>query len=147
MQLDHATEFSIYLDQRPGELAGLLDMFRTAGVCVAALCVTEHNGRGLVRIVGEPEADLRGIGESLAERGLGPVVEARVLTVNIDERPSIMRDLATALADHEINIRYAYLAPGTTDRPTRCIFRVDDPERAEKTLGEMDWPADTPPSP
>ncbi len=57
------TEFTIYLAQRPGELAGLLEAIDAAGVDVAGLSVTEYNERGLVRLVGEPEESLRRVME------------------------------------------------------------------------------------
>lgn len=140
MTLFSLTEFSIYLDQRPGELAGLLGILRAAGVTVHALAVSEHNGRGLARLLGEPIPEFRRVAESLADRGIGPVVEAQVLGVNIDERPSVLIDLTTALADHAINLRYAYTAPARGGSPARLIFRVDDLDAVMSKLMAIDWP-------
>jgi hypothetical protein len=76
MKPQRLTEFSIYLDQRPGELAGVLDALAAAGVDLLALSVTEHNGRGLIRVLGEPIEQLRAVCESLIDSGVGPVVES-----------------------------------------------------------------------
>jgi hypothetical protein len=135
------TEFTVYLDQRPGELAGLLDAAASAGVDVRAISVSEHNGKGLVRVVGDPVERLRAVCESLMESGVGPIVESDVLSVSIENRPNALRDLATAMADQRINLRYAYLAPRQADRPTLCVFRVDDPEEVAAKIEAIDWPS------
>ena len=140
MHLERLTEFSIYLDQRPGELAGILDTFAATGVALDGFSVSEHQGRGLVRLVGGPVDAIRAFGEGLTERGLGPVIESEVMAADIDTRPSLLRDLATALADNGFNGRYAYvIRPGTT-RGARCVLRVDELDRAIETVEAMDWP-------
>ena len=140
MKPTRITEFSVYLDQRPGEFAGLLDAAVAAGVDVLAVSVSEHNGKGLVRVIGTPVEALRGVCESFVDSGVGPIVESEVLTVSIEKRPAAIRDLATAMADHRINLRYAYLMPGGGDRPTSCVFRVDDLEDVMATIEGIDWP-------
>ncbi len=149
MKPERLTEFSIYLDQRPGELAGVLDVLAAAGIEIHALSVAEHNGRGLIRLVAEPLEALRAVCESLTESGVGPVVESAVLAVRIDDRPSALRDLTTAMADRRINVRYAYLCPGRPGSPTLCVFRVDDLEEVIQQIDAIDWPGnghDTPPA-
>ena len=142
MKPEALTEFSIYLDQRPGELAGVLDAMAAAGVDVTSLAVAEHNGRGLIRLLGEPVEAMRRVCESLMESGVGPVVESGVLAVRVDDRPSAMRDLTTAMADRRINVRYAYMSPCRVDGQTvaRCVFRVDDLEAVQQQIESIDWP-------
>lgn len=140
MKPTRLTEFSVYLDQRPGEFAGLLDAAVAAGVEVLAVSVSEHNGKGLVRVIGSPVELLRSVCESFIESGVGPIVESEVLSVSIHNRPAAIRDLATAMADHRINLRYAYLMPGSGDRPPSCVFRVDDLDDVVTTIDSMDWP-------
>lgn len=133
-------EFSVYLDQRPGELAGLLDAAAAAGVDVRAVSVSELNGKGLVRLIGDPVESLRGVCESLIESGVGPIVESEVLAVSIENRPNALKDLATAMADRRINLRYAYLAPRHGQTPAHCVFRVDDLEGVQAQIESIDWP-------
>lgn len=133
-------EFSVYLDQRPGELAGLLDAAAAAGVDVRAVSVSELNGKGLVRLIGDPVEALRGVCESLIESGVGPIVESEVLAVSIENRPNALKDLATAMADRRINLRYAYLVPRNGQAPARCVFRVDDLEDVQSQIEAIDWP-------
>lgn len=130
MDAQTQTEFSIYLDQRPGELAGVLEALDAAGVEVRAVSVTDQNNRGLVRILAHPEERVREVFESLVEAGAGPAIESQVLVVSADNRPSAVRDVAAQLALGGVNVRYAYGAPGVNGSAGGCIFRVSDLERA-----------------
>ncbi len=139
MNARRETEFTIYLDQRPGELAGLLEAAAAAGVHVSTLSTAEHKDRGVVRVLGTPVDTLRHVMESLVESGVGPMVESEVLTVPIDGRPRLIRDLAVAMADHRVNVRYCYFAPAGNGDQARAVFRFDDIEAAEKVIIDLDW--------
>jgi len=134
------TEFTIYLAQRPGELAGVLEAAAAAGVDIHAVAVGEHADRGMVHLLGSPEEALRHVMESLVESGIGPVVESPVLAVAIDNRPGAVRDIAVLMADKRVNIRRAYMASGINGEASLCVFRFDDPEKAAEVIGSVDWP-------
>lgn len=136
------TEFSIYLQQRPGELAGVLDAAQLAGVEILSVSTAEHLDRGCVRIIGTPEEALRQVCERLVEAGVGPVVESPVLGVEIDNRPGVVRDLAIMMADNQVNVRYCYLVPPLHGHGSAlCVFRLDEHERAMEVVRKADWPA------
>lgn len=137
------TEFSIYLQQRPGELAGLLDAALAKGVEILSLSTTEHLDRGCVRLLGHPESALRSVCESLVEAGIGPVVEAPVVGVSVEDRPGVVRDLAMLMSDHRINVRYCYFVPASSVNPqAMCVFRFDEHESALELITKTDWPMD-----
>lgn len=136
------TEFSIYLQQRPGELAGVLDAAQLAGVEVLSVSTSEHLERGCVRLIGQPEAALREVCERLVEAGVGPVVEAPLMGVEIENRLGLVRDLAILMADNRINVRYCYLVPPVGGQGGNlCVFRLDEHERAMEVVAKADWPA------
>jgi len=137
MHITRLTEFSIYLADRPGELAGVLEALRAAGVQAEAVAVSEHNGRGLVRLIGTPVESLRRVCEGLCDSGAGPVAETQVLCVALDDRPGAFAEVAARLGVSRINIRYAYQAPSMNGTPARCVFRVDDPSAAEVVLRSL----------
>ena len=145
-------EFSVYLQQRPGELAGVLDAAKAAGVRVFSVSTTEYQDRGCVRLLGTPEAALRQMCESLVDAGIGPVVEAPVVVVGVEDKPAAIRDLSVMMADNRINIRYCYLIPGvqgiepTIEGPV-CVFRFDEHEKSIEQYRAhpyliKDYPAD-----
>ncbi|GAB4385701.1 MAG: hypothetical protein Kow0022_12630 [Phycisphaerales bacterium] len=140
MQSERQTEFAIYLAQRPGELAGLLEAAVAAGVNILGLCVTEYKDKGLVRLIAEPEEAMRHVCEALVETGVGPVVESPVLTFEIENRPGALRDVAVGLADARINIQYVYLTSPAPGRPSRAVMRVDDLDRGIEAISALEWP-------
>ncbi len=135
------TEFSIYLQQRPGELAGVLDAAQLAGVEIHSVSTAEHLDRGCVRIIGTPEEALRVVCERLVESGVGPVVESPVMAVEIDNRPGAVRDLALLMADNKVNVRYCYIIPAIAGKGSAlCVFRLDEHDRAMDIVRNADWP-------
>lgn len=137
------TEFSIYLHQRPGELAGLLDAAKAGGVEIISISTTEHLDRGCVRLLGHPEQALRQICESMVDAGVGPVVESPVVGISIADRPGVVRDLVVLMADNRINVRYCYFVPASkVSEETMCIFRFDEHESAMELIEKTDWPTD-----
>lgn len=139
MDAHREIEFTVYLDQRPGELAGVLEAASAAGVDITSLATSEHRDRGCVRVLGRPAEGLRRVMESLVESGVGPVVEAEVIAVPINGRPKLVRDIAVAMADHRVNVRYCYLAPAAGELPARAVFRFDEIEAAERVFDRLDW--------
>ena len=137
MEVARVKEFSIYLTDRPGELAGVLEALAAAGVAVTALSVVEQNGKGLVRLLGEPEGAVRRVCEGVTDTGAGPVTEAEVLAVGLGDNPGVFRDVAVRLAAAAVNVRYAYQAPAQNGSAARCILRVDDADRAESIIREV----------
>lgn len=129
-----ATEFAIYLTDKPGQLAGLLEALAVGGAEVHGVSVGEYRDRICVRIVGSTEEQIRRVCESLVESGVGPMVEAHVLLVDIDQKPDALREIACVLADHRVNIEYIYLCPGENDRPTRAAVRVADAHAASEAI-------------
>lgn len=140
MRATHAIEFTVYLDQRPGELAGVLEAVSAAGVEVTGISVAEHNGRGLVRVLGEPVGSLRQVCESLNDSGVGPVIESQVISVETEGRPAALRDLAAAIAKQRLNLRYAYLIPARNGVGDRCVIRLDDPGDSVYRIPGLEWP-------
>lgn len=137
MEVSRVREFSIYLTDRPGELAGVLEALAAAGASVTALSVVEQNGKGLVRLLGEPEDAVRRVCEGVTDTGAGPVAESEVLAVGLGDNPGIFREVAGRLADGAVNVRYAYQSPAHNGAGARCILRVDDPEKAEAIIREV----------
>lgn len=140
MQSERLTEFSIYVAQRPGELAGLLEASAAAGITIHGLCVTEYKDKGLVRLIAEPEEAMRHVCESMVESGVGPVVESTVITFDIENRPGALRDVAVGLADARINIQYVYFTSPSPGRSSRAVMRVDDLNKGVEAINALEWP-------
>ncbi|MEO0716398.1 MAG: hypothetical protein AAFY58_05355 [Planctomycetota bacterium] len=137
MHYDNVTEFSIYLADKPGALAGVLEAATIEGVHVQAVTVGDSHGSGLIRLVGNDAEALRQVCEQLVHAGGGPVTEATVLAVDVSERPNAFRDIVSQFASDGVNVKYAYQAPQLNGSPARCIFRVEEPDMATKSLDTL----------
>ncbi len=134
MQVTRAREFSVYLQNRPGEMAGVLEAQAAAGAQLMGVCVSEVNGRGLVRLIGAPEETLRSVCEQMCETGAGPVAEADVLVAHTEERQNGLLEIALHLAEAGVNVRYVYSGSQSVGCPLTCVMRVDDIDLAERTI-------------
>lgn len=143
MEVVRVPEFNIYLADRPGELAGVLEALAAAGVDVTALSVVEQTGsngvdrKGLVRVLGEPVEAVRRVCEGVTDTGAGPVMEAEVLVVSLGEHAGRFREVAVKLADAKINVRYVYQCPLSDSGSARFVLRVEDTDKAEQVIGEL----------
>jgi len=126
----------MYLADRPGELAGVLEAAKAAGVEIDALAVGHNHNRGQVRLVGSPEPQLRSVLESLVETGAGPVVEAEVLIVPVGPHAGLIREIAAKLALQGVNIQHAHAASQDSGG-TSYILRVSDLDMAEEVLADL----------
>ena len=137
MQHTRQAEFTVYLDDRPGTLAGLLEACTASGVTVEALAVHTHDSKGVCRLLGSPPDSMRAAMDQLVDAGVGPIVEAEVLTVTLNGRPNAFRDLAAAFAGKGVNVLYGYLAPASAESPARAVLRVADLQGAEDIAGGL----------
>ncbi len=142
MEVVRVPEFNIYLADRPGELAGVLEALAAAGVQVTALSVVEQTGngvdhKGLVRLLGEPVEAVRRVCEGVTDTGAGPVMEVEVLVVSLGEHAGRFREVAVKLADAKVNVRYVYQCPSPDGGTVRCVLRVEDTDKAEQVIGEL----------
>ncbi len=128
-----ATQFSIYLINKPGVLATVTDALAKAKVNVLALAMMDSGEHGALRIICEDPANTRA--------ALGQIhdhwTESEVLVVELDNRPGSFAAIARRLADEHINIVYAYASAGAPGGRTTGVFRVPDTDigKAEKILG------------
>jgi hypothetical protein len=114
-----ATDITVYLDDQPGELAKLGQLFGDAGVNIGGLvAVTSGGGTAEVHILVDGLAPAL---EALEEAGVRIASEQEVLVVPLEDRPGAVGDVARRLGDAEVNISLAYLA---TD--TRLVVASDD---------------------
>lgn len=137
MDASLTTEFAIYLADRPGELAGILEAAEAAGIEITAVCVGDHNSRGLIRLLAEPEVGLRNLLESMVEAGAGPFVESQVIVCPAGDRPRLLRDLAAKLALSNINVAHAYHAPASNGTPSRVVLCVSDAHAGLETIQSL----------
>jgi len=123
-------QLAIFLENRPGALAAMCETLAEADVNLLALTVSDTVDHAVIRLVTDkPEEALHLLGEA----GM-LVVESDVLVVEVVNQPGTLGQVARKLAQHNINIEYAYC---TTMPDAECgalVLRVRDPQKALQVL-------------
>jgi hypothetical protein len=124
-----ATDITVILRDRPGELARLGEATGEAGVNIEGMCAMTGEGRGVIHIL-VPDEKVAAAGEALERAGLGVADEREVLVIDVNDRPGTLGGLARALGDANVNIELAY----TTFGGIKLVVATDDLDSARAAL-------------
>jgi hypothetical protein len=128
--LQPQTQFSIFLLNKPGILAGVLNSLASANVNLLAVTLIDSQEHGVLRIVADQPDAAR---TALAKLNL-PITETDVLCIPLDHRPGALARIAATLGDNHVNINYAYCTSSGPTAPAIAILKVADPAKAAKLL-------------
>jgi hypothetical protein len=123
-------DFTLILDDQPGELARLGEILGAAGVNIAGLAAFTGEGRGVIHVLVDDEAKARA-SAALHEGHMGVADEREVLVIDADDRPGTLGELARELAAANVNIDLAYTTFGGG---VKLVIATDDLESARAAL-------------
>ena len=128
------TQISVFLENRPGRLAYLLDVLSDANINLQALSVADTADFGIARlIVADPQAALRAV----QQVGL-TAATTQVLRVEIpDVAGGLAHTLVEPLAHAGVNIEYTYAYSEAPSGKAVVVLKVDKLEAALKALGSL----------
>ena len=109
-------------NDRPGELAGLVQTLSRAGVNIEGVAEVE----GLVHVLARDPSAAR---SALRAAGYTIDGEFEVLIVPMTDRPGELSMIMQRLADASVNVRFVYLAT-----ETRVVIGVDNISQARQVL-------------
>jgi hypothetical protein len=124
------TQFSVFLINKPGVLAQVIDAVAAAKINVVALTIVDSHEHGVLRVVADEPSELRNV---LTKLNL-PTHETTVLAVELSNRPGALATVFGCLAAGHINIEYAYVTAGAPGGKTTGILKTDQMEKAQKAL-------------
>ncbi len=125
-----ATQFSIFMVNKPGVLAQVLGEFAHAKINIVAMTMTDTVEHGVMRVIFEAPKRAR---EILSKVNM-PYNETEVLCVNLTNRAGALASVAERLAKYHINISYAYCTAGAKGGRTTGVLKVADVKKAIKVL-------------
>jgi hypothetical protein len=125
-----ATQFSIFMVNKPGVLAQALGEFARAKINVTAITMMDSVEHGVMRVV---FADMGQAKEVLSKLNM-PYNETEVLCINLDNKSGALAYVAEKLARNHINISYAYCTAGAKGGKTTGVLKVADVKKAVKIL-------------
>lgn len=125
-----ATQFSIFMVNKPGVLAQVLGVFARAKINIVAMTMTDTVEHGVMRVIfASPKK-----AKEVLSRANMPYNETEVLCVNLANKPGALASVAEQLAMHHINISYAYCTAGAKGGRTTGVLKVADVKKAMRIL-------------
>jgi len=124
------TQFSLALENRPGVLAEVCSELAAKAVNIEAIMASDVRGWGTVRLVVNHLETARKV---LSGMGVN-FVEDDVLAVHLSDRPGALGRVTRKLAEHKINIDYAYGSIEKGSPKALIVLAVSDIKRAEKLI-------------
>lgn len=123
-------QLAVFLENRPGTLARVCDALAEEKVNIYAVSTSDTIDHTVMRMV---VSDYRKALHVFEQRGT-LVVEDDVVLVESSNKPGSLAKIAHKLADHRINIEYAYCATPPGAKKGLLVLRVNDVKKALKVL-------------
>ncbi len=131
-QIRSDTQFSVFLVNKPGILARVVQRLAADKVNILALSMMDSTEHGVLRLVAEDPLVVR---RSLAALDV-PHTETQVLVTAMPHRPGALADVVERLSAAHVNVNYAYCTSGAAGGKTLGVFRVSDLSRAVSVMAE-----------
>ena len=123
------TQISVFLENRPGQLAAAIRTISEAGINLRALSLADTKDFGLLRLIVDDVPKAKAV---LSEHSI--VLETPVLAVRMDDEAGALNNILKLLETMQINVEYVYAFTGATAGSAYVVLRVDDAEAAEAAL-------------
>lgn len=119
-------QFTLLLENRPGALAEVCSELAKKAVNIEGIMVVDMRGFGPVRLVVNTPAVAQRVFDAMKLK----YTEEEVLAVRMSDKPGALGRITRKLAEHEINIEYAYgsITKGTPH--AIIMMAVSDVEKA-----------------
>ncbi|MFA5422636.1 MAG: ACT domain-containing protein [Phycisphaerae bacterium] len=127
-----ASQFSIFMVNKPGVLAQILGEFARAKINIIALTMMDSVEHGVMRVLFEDPDKARDV---LSKLNM-PFNETQVLCVTLTNESGALAAVAEKLAKNHINISYAYCTAGAKGGKTTGVLKLADVKKAIKVLGQ-----------
>jgi hypothetical protein len=120
------TDLTLWLEDRPGMMAGACEALGAAGVNIEGCCAYPTGADGQLHVLVEDAAGAR---TALADAGYTVVQDRQVIVAELEDRPGSAGAALRRIADAGVNLELVYLATAT-----RLVIGVDDLEKARAAL-------------
>ena len=123
-------QLSVFLENRPGNLARVSSILSDAGINILALAIHDTVDNAVVRLLlDNPTKALL-----LLEQENYYIMEQTVLVLEVLNKPGELTRICQSLAEADINISYAYCTARTDQHSGCLVLKTDNPERAFEIL-------------
>jgi hypothetical protein len=123
-------QFSVMVENKRGALAQVCSKLAEKAVNILALMVPEQAGVAPIRLVANTEETTRKVLEVMGNS----YTEEEVLVVEVSDKPGALGKVTRKLADHGIDVKYAYGSIEKGVDKAMIVLGVSDLEAAVKVL-------------
>ena len=123
-------QISIFLENKPGQLAGICRALAKAEVNIATLSLADSADFGIVRMIVDDHVKGARV---LTEAGFA-VRETEVVTVTVPDRPGGMAELMEKIDGAGLDINYSYSYALGHGEKAILVFSFNDNATAEAAL-------------
>jgi hypothetical protein len=128
-----ATELTLKLPNRTGQLASVAGALGEAGVNIRSLAATTGRGQGTVHILVD-DKDAARARRALRDKKFRIAGDRKVVEVRLADKPGTLARVAARLGKARVNIDSAYMS-AQGKRSTSLAIGVKDARAASKALG------------
>jgi len=128
-----ATQLTVKLPNRTGQLAAVAGALGDAGVNIRSLAATTGGGQGTVHILVD-DKDAAKARRALRKKRLRISGDRKVLEVRLANKPGTLARVAARLGKARVNIESAYMS-AQGKRSSSLALGVKDARKAKKALG------------
>lgn len=124
-------QISVFLENKPGTLNAMTDVFSQNGIGIRALSVAETTDFGIARLIVDDAYEASNV---LKDQGFVNSLTP-VLAVAIPDETGGLNKVLQIFTEAEVNVEYMYASlGGHKSDQAYMIFRVPDIKSAEKVL-------------
>lgn len=119
-------QITVYIENKPGSLAAVIDRLRDASVNMFALSLNEGLDIGYLRIT----VDKLAVAKKILDEAGHLVIDHTVVLLTVANEPGGFATASDRWAKAGINIEYAYSATSPSPDRSVIVVRVNDTKRA-----------------
>ena len=124
-------QLSMYIENKKGKLSDAVKVVSDADVNIRAMSIGDTEDFGILRLI---VSDYEKAKELLSEATIVNVTD--VIAVKMDDKQGALYKILRVLEEAEINVEYTYAFTAHVNLDAYVVFRVNDPESAEKILND-----------
>ena len=128
-----ATELTIKVPNRPGQLAAISGALGDAGVNIASFAGSAMPGKGIIHVV-VADKDAARARRALKKAKLRIATDRKLLVIRLSDKPGALARVAKRLGAGHVSVDSAYVT-ATGKRSTTIGLGVKDARKAKKALG------------
>jgi hypothetical protein len=125
-------QLSLFLENRPGQLRVPCKILGDAGIDVLTMSLADTQQFGILRLVVKEWEKAKKV---LEEQGV-VVKVTDVLAVDVPDRPGGLARVLEGFEKADLGVEYMYPFCRGNGPNATLLFRVEDPDRAEKILAQ-----------